>query len=188
MSQQAAAGQGAGRGGSRKLRFIHRGGGDNLDKPFRSSSAGIEKWTFNTRQNNYVAQFTLHRKEVVNYIQRTLPNEGYLVAQTIMGGMEQSIALPLPVDQSDPDKDDLEAIRAEDVKAVAKRRQKLKESLLKGYATVYAQCSQGVRDKLKASKNWSTIEQEQSLHNLVTQVEKICVGFDDHKQDVFNLV
>ena len=102
--------------------------------------------------------------------------------------MEQSIALPPPVDQSDPDKDDLEAIQAEDVKAVAKRRQKLKEPLLKGYAAVYAQCSEGVRDKLKALKNWSTIEQEQLLHDLVTQVEKICVGFDDHKQDVFNLV
>jgi len=102
--------------------------------------------------------------------------------------MKQSIALPPPVNQNDPDKEDLEAIRAEDVKTVAKRRQKLKESLLKGYVMVYAQCSQGVRDKLKASKDWATIEQEQSLHDLVTQVEKICVGFDDHKQDVFNLV
>jgi hypothetical protein len=188
MSQQAAAGRGAGRGGGRKPCFIHRGGGNNLDKPFRSSTAGIEKRTFNTGQNKYAAQFTLHREEVPNCIQRMLLDEGYLVAQTIRSGMEQSIALPPPVDQSDPDKDDLEAIRAEDVKAVAKRRQKLKESLLKGYATVYAQCSEGVRDKLKASKNWSTIKQEQSLHDLVTQVEKICVGFNNHKQDVFNLV
>ena len=53
---------------------------------------------------------------------------------------------------------------------------------------MYAQCSQGVRDKLKASKDWSIIEQEQLLHDLVTQVEKICVGFDDHKQVIFNLV
>ena len=53
---------------------------------------------------------------------------------------------------------------------------------------MYAQCSQGVRDKLKASRDWSTIEQDQSLHDLVTQVEKMCVGFDNHKQDVFNLV
>ncbi len=124
-----------------------------MDKPFRSSTAGIEKWTFNTGQYKYAAQFTLHREEVANYIQRTLPDEGYLVAQTIKSGIEQTIALPPPVDQSDPDKDDLNAMQAEDVKAVAKRRQKLKESLLKGYATVYAQCSEGVRDKLKASKN-----------------------------------
>ena len=48
-------------------------------KPFRSSTAGIKKWTFNTGQNDYAAQFTLHCKEVTNYIQRTLANEGYLV-------------------------------------------------------------------------------------------------------------
>ena len=188
MSQQAAAGQGAGRGGGRKPRFIPRGGGDNFDKPFRSTTVGIEKWTFNTGQNKYAAQFALHREEVANYIQRTLADEGYLVAQTIRNGKKQSIPLPPPVDPNDPDKEDLEAIRNEDVKSVAKRRQKLKESLLKGYATVYAQCSQGVRDKLKASKDWETVEQDQSLHDLISQVERICVGFNNHKQDVFNLV
>ena len=125
---------------------------------------------------------------MANYIQRTLPDEGYLVAQMIRSGTKQLIPLPPPVDASDPDREDLEAIQAEDVKTVAKRRQKLRESLLKGYATVYAQCSQGVREKLKACKDWETIQQEQSLHDLISQVEKICVGFDDHKQDVFNLV
>ncbi len=59
---------------------------------------------------------------------------------------------------------------------------------MKGYATVYGQCSQEVRDKLKTSKDWETIQQEQSLHNLILQVENICVGFDDHKQDMYNLV
>ena len=171
MSQQAAAGQGAGHGGGRKPRFIPQGGGDHFDKPFKLSTVGIEKWTFNTGQNKYAAQFTLHCEEVANYIQRTLPDEGYSVAQTIRSGMKQSIALPPPVDQSNPDKEDLEAIRAKDVKTVAKRRQKLKESLLKEHATVYAQCSQGVRDKLKASKDWTTIEQDQLLHDLITQVE-----------------
>ena len=114
------------------------------------STVGIEKWTFNTGQNKYAAQFALHREEVANYIQRTLPDEGYLVAQTIRSGTRQFIPLPPPVNVNDPDRDDLKAIQAEDVKTVAKRRQKLRESLLKGYATVYGQCSQGVRDKLKA--------------------------------------
>ena len=135
-----------------------------------------------------MAQFTLHREEVANYIQWTLADKGYLVTQTIRSGTKQSIPLPPPVDPNNPDKEDLEAIQTKDVKSVAKRRQKLKESLLKGYATVYAQCSQGVQDKLKASKDWETVQQEQSLHNLISQVKRICVGFDGHKQDVFNLV
>jgi hypothetical protein len=177
MSQQAAARRGAGRGGGRKPKFIPRGGGaDSLSKAFWSSTSGIEKWTFNTRQNKFAVQFTLSREEVANYIQRTLANEGYLVAETIRSGEEQLIPLPALVDPNDPNKTDLEAIRAE-----------LRESLMKGYATVYGQCSQEVRDKLKASKDWETIQGEQSLHDLISQVEKICVGFDDHKQDVYNL-
>jgi hypothetical protein len=169
MSQQPAAGRGAGRGGGRKPKFIPQGGGvKSLSKAFRSSTSGIEKWTFNTGQNKFAAQFTLSCKEVANYIQRTLAYEGYLVAEMIRSGEEQLIPLPAPVDPNDPDKTDLEAIRAEDVKTVAKRRQKLRESLMKGYATVYGQCSQEVQDKLKALKDWETIQQEQSLHNLIS--------------------
>ncbi len=84
MSQQAAAGRGAGRGGGRKPKFIPRGGGvKSLSKAFRLSTSGIEKWTFNTGQNKFAAQFTPSREEVANYIQRTLADEGYLVAETI---------------------------------------------------------------------------------------------------------
>ncbi len=64
---------------------------------------------------------------MANYIQRTLADEGYLVAETIRSGKKQLIPLPAPVEPNDPNKTDLEAIRAEDVKTVAKRRQKLRE-------------------------------------------------------------
>jgi hypothetical protein len=158
MSQQAAAGRGAGRGSGRKPKFNPRGGGvKSLSKAFWSSTWRIEKWTLNTGQNKFAAQFTLSCEEVANYIQRTLADEGYLVAETIRSGEKQSILLTPPVDPNDPNKLDLEAIRAEDVKTVAKRRQKLRELLMKGYATVYGQCSQEVRDKLKISKDWETI-------------------------------
>ncbi len=90
-------------------------------KAFRSSTSGIKKWTFNTEHNKFAAHFTLSREEVVNYIQRTLADKGYLVAETIRSGEKLLIPLPVPVDPNDPDKMDLEAIRAEDVKTIAKR-------------------------------------------------------------------
>ncbi len=72
MSQQTAAGRGAGRGGGRKPKFIPRGGEvESLSKAFQSSTSGIEKWTFNTGQNKFAAQFTLSCEEVANYIQRS---------------------------------------------------------------------------------------------------------------------
>ena len=116
--------------------------------------------------------------------------ESYLVAETIRTGMAQTIALPPPVDTNAPDKVDLEVICVKVVKSVAKRRQqqKLEESLKKGYATVYNQCSQEVRDKLKATRDSETLQAMQSLDELIKRMEKICVGFNNHKQSVFNLV
>ncbi len=103
-------------------------------------------------------------------------------------GKLQTINLPLPVQLNALDKANLEIIQAEEVKLVAKRRQKLEEALKKGFATVYNQCSQEVRDNLESSDNWETTQRQQSLHELIQKIERICVGFEDHKQEVFNLV
>ncbi len=139
-------------------------------------------------ENKFAAQFTKLQERVAGYIQRSGMDESYLVAKTIRTGTAQTIALPAAVNANTPDKADLKVIRVEVVKSVAKRRQKLEESLKKGYATVYDQCSQEVRDKLMATRDWETVQATQSLDELIKRIEKICVGFDDHKQSVFNLV
>ncbi len=114
--------------------------------------------------------------------------EGYLVAKTVRTGREQIIMLPPAVDPTVQDAVDLAIIRVEEVKTVAKRRLKLAESHKKGYATVYNQCSQEVKDKLEATDDWEVTQRDQSLYKLISKIERISVGFDDHKQEVFNLV
>ncbi len=103
-------------------------------------------------------------------------------------GWKQTIKLPAAMDENAPDKDDLNIIRNEEIKAIAKRCQKLEESLKKGFATVYDQCLQEVKEKLESTKEWEKTQKEQCLHELIQKIEQICVGFDDHKQDIFNLV
>jgi hypothetical protein len=149
MSQQAAAGRGGGRGGGgrRPQRYFPqgRGGGAAVSsKAYESPITEIAKHTFNTGENKFASQFTESLERVVGYVQRGGMEESYLVAETIRKGVAQTIALPPPVDTNAPDKADLELICVEVVKSVAKRRQKLEESLKKGYATVYNQCSQEV--------------------------------------------
>ena len=80
-----------------------------------------------------------------------------------------------------PDKADLDIIQSEDVKTIAKKQQKLSEALKKGYATVYGQYSQEVRDKLKSTENWEATQKEQLLHELISKVKRMCIGFNDHK-------
>jgi hypothetical protein len=92
------------------------------------------------------------------------------------------------MDPNTLDIDILNIIRAEEVKLVAKRQQKLEEALKKGYATVYNQCSQEVHDKLENTVNWEMTQNKQLLDELIQKIERICVGFDDHKQEVFNLI
>jgi hypothetical protein len=125
---------------------------------------------------------------VANYLQRTAADEGYLVAETVRSGMEQVIMLPPAVDPNTADADDQKIIREEAVRAIAKRKAKLDNALKKGFATIYDQCSLEVRDKLEASDEWNRVQRDQSLHDLINKIERICVGFDDHKQEVFNLV
>jgi hypothetical protein len=45
-----------------------------------------------------------------------------------------------------------------------------------------------MRDKLEAVDNWEKTQRDQSLGMLIQKIERICVGFNDHKQEVFKLV
>ena len=117
-----------------------------------------------------------------------MTTEGYLVVEMVHTGKQQIIALTPPVDPNAEVKADLEIIWAENIKAVVKRRQKLEELLKNGYAPVYDQCLQEVRNKLELVNNWNMIQQEQSLHELITKIKNVCFGFDDNKQEVFNLM
>ncbi len=77
---------------------------------------------------------------------------------------KQIIELLVAVNPNSPMAADDELIRQELMKAVGKRRMKLSKSLMKGYATVYGQCSNEVKEKLEASSNWQCIQDKQSLH------------------------
>ncbi len=86
-------------------------------------------------------------------------------------GMEANKLLAA-MDKNLPDKDDLNIIRNEEIKAMVKRHQKLEESLKMGFATVYKQCSREVKEKLESTKEWEKMQKEQCLHKLIQKIEK----------------
>ncbi len=123
MSQQAAAGPGPGRGvpgrsTRRRPRFYTPRGREA--KGFKLAISKIASNTFNMGQNKFAAQFMQLHKNAVNYLQRTSGYKGYLVAKTVRTGREQIISLPPAVDPNAADAADLNIIRAEEVKTVAK--------------------------------------------------------------------
>ena len=181
MSQQVDTGRGSlvrkeGRGGCGGCGGRGCGGGGYrgqtpfILKAFKSPIVEITSATFNTSQSKFAAQFTHSRKNIASYIQSSVGKESFLVAQTIRTGVLQTIDLPSPFSANDPDADKLTIVRVVVVKAVAKRRITLNQDLKKGFATVYEQCSQEVRDKLKSSEGWETVQTDQYLHQIILQI------------------
>ena len=41
---------------------------------------------------------------------------------------------------------------------------------------------------MESSDGWETVLTDQSLHELILKIERICVGFDGHKQEVYIIV
>ena len=88
-------------------------------------------------------------------------------------GVLQTIYIPPPVPANKPDADDPFVVRVEVLRAVAKRRITLNQDLKKGFATMYDQCSQEVRDKFESSDRWETVQADQSLHELLLRIERV---------------
>jgi hypothetical protein len=137
MSQQAAVGRGT---AAAECRGVQNPDTSiaveaNQQKGTICQSARLQTTT-SIGQNKFAAQFMQLQKNVANYLQPTSAAEGYLVAETVCTGREQTTALLLPIDPNALDAADLKIIRTEEVKTVAKRRLKLAKSLKKGYATI----------------------------------------------------
>ncbi len=82
---------------------------------------------------------------MANYLQCTVVDKVYLVAKTVTNGKAQLIALPSLIDTKALDivnKD----LQEEAIRAIAKRKAKLDNTLKKGFAMVFDQCSLELQD------------------------------------------
>ena len=57
-----------------------------VPKIYKSPVVGVEEETFSTGHSKFALQFKTSRRNVANFIQRSLSDEGYLVAETIRTG------------------------------------------------------------------------------------------------------
>ena len=67
-------------------------------------------------------------------------------------------------------------------------RQKVQGARKTAFSIVYDQCSQEIKDKLQFEQGWEVVERDQSTHQLFGRIERIATGFEEHKQETYNLV
>ena len=143
-------------------------------KSFVSPVAGIEHDTFNTGHPKFASQFKTSRRNVANFIQRSLSDEGHAVAKTIKTGEIQTIPRPAAVPNTTAEEKaaerDENILRDAMMAAIGKRVVKLAGDTKKGFAIVYDQCSEAVKSRLETTDNWEEIEDKQSLHLLTKAI------------------
>ena len=44
---------------------------------------------------------------------------------------------------------------------------------MRGFAMVYGQCLEEVKEKLKGSSNWDQVQTDQSLYDLIKKIKRI---------------
>jgi hypothetical protein len=56
------------------------------------------------------------------------------------------------------------------------------------YSILYDQCSEEVKDKIKAAANFEEIDRQKQVHRLIQVIQRVCMGFEDHRQGVYGMV
>ena len=67
---------------------------------------------------------------------------------------------------------------------IGKLAAKLEEDLKKRFPIVYDQCSEAVKSRLESTEDWDRIEDDQSLHELINAIQKICVGHANTEEEM----
>ena len=126
---------------------------NNTPRAYVSPVAGIEHDAFNTGHSKFASQLKTSRRNVANFVQRSLQNECYLVGKTIKMGEEQTIPLAVAIATDANGERDLNLLRDAKMAAIGKQMVKLDGGMKKGFAIVYDQCSKTVKSLLKTVNN-----------------------------------
>ena len=116
-------------------------------KIYISPITEIARATFNTGHSKFMSQFKTSRRDVTDYLQRTLEH-GHDMAMTLITGEEQTIELPSRIDKTSfteeqvkaGELDDMKLTRTGMVATMAKGQTNLKRNMKKGFTTVISQC------------------------------------------------
>ena len=139
---RCGGGRGRGRFPTKKSTY------NNAPRAYVSPVLGIEHDTFNTGHSKYTSQFKTSRRNVANFVQQTLHDEGYLVPKTFKTGVDQTVAVPPSIPETTDQASPAEVANARDdnilregkMAHIGKRITKLDNDTKKGFAILYDQC------------------------------------------------
>ena len=128
-------------------------------------------------------------ESIVNYIQRTY-DEGQDVKDALVALEHVDMDQYRP-EQEEEDEDNLsyidKMILQQEVKEYVARTKKYKDNMNKAYGLILGQCTQGVKNKLEARRDWEELESEHDPIQLLQAIKAITQDYQDSKYPIASI-
>ena len=156
---------------------------------FKGKTKDLEGSVFDALRYNQADEYIKTKNEIIEYVSKTF-EYGTDIKKALMTGVKPKITLPDAPKRynssgdEDPDGRMNETERfvwEEKVKTCLKREERLNVNLCKTYDLVWGQCSDNMREKIKSLKNFSTIELNQDVLQLLEEIRVINFKFEDQR-------
>ena len=134
-------------------------------------------------------QYNKTTESIVNYIQRTY-DEGQDVKDALVALEHVDMDQYRP-EQEEEDEDNLsyidKMILQQEVKEYVARTKKYKDNMNKAYGLILGQCTQGVKNKLEARRDWEELESEHDPIQLLQAIKAITQDYQDSKYPIASI-
>ena len=135
-------------------------------------------------------RYTKTTEAIANYIQRTY-DHGQDVKDAIITMQQTDLKKyepQMPKLKKDQQLDELaKMLLQQDVKDYGHRKTKYADNMNKAYALIHGQCTQGMKNKLEARKDWTTIEANHNPIELLKAIKEITLNYQDSRYPIASI-
>ncbi len=147
----------------------------------------LKEHVYTVGNANSADKYVKTTERIVNYIQ-TNYEEGQDVKDALvtLEPLDFEDARPGGVNEEDLDFID-RMILQQEVKDYVTRIRKYNDNMNKAYGLILGQCTQGVKNKLEARRDWQTLEEEHSPIDLLKAIKEITQDYQDSRYPIASI-
>lgn len=153
---------------------------------FKGKTPELKGFVFGCTGSNSAKLYVEVRDEIAEYCGRNFKHGGDIL-QTIKN--KERIAIPEPAEVSEEDAKKLDKRRLFErtIDAAANREQRLEDNMKRAFTVAVGQCTELTTAKLHGTSNWTKINKDLDLIELLKLVKELMQKFEEHKYEVLAL-
>jgi len=176
------------RGGPSKGNNGSKSSGNYKKTTFKGACADLGENIYTIGDAKQADRYNKTTEQIANYIQREY-SRGQDVADAITQMEHQDMTKYQPAPPEDEEKltKFQEMILQQEIKDYVERKTKYIDNCNKAYGLILGQCTQGVKNKLEARKDWTTLSSNHDPIELLKAIKEITQDYQDSKYPIASI-